>query len=112
VVLEDDGRCEVGKVAHGEAIVKVVDEKGILLDKIVFLKKEGESSRVIGSFNMREDRFMQVRTDTRSWACMQEWQEIKRRRSGGGGGEVKFSCNRSRRMCGAAYRHRKCTCGL
>jgi hypothetical protein len=108
MVLEYDRGCEVGKVTHREAIAKVADKKGILRDKTVFLKKEGKSSRVIGSFNTREDGFMQVGTDARGWACVQEWQEIEKRGRKG----FRVSCGKSRRTHGAACHHRTCICGL
>jgi hypothetical protein len=78
MVLEDDGRYEVGKNTHREAIMKVADEEGILQDKVVFLKKKSKSSRVILCFNMREDGFMQVRADMGGQACTHEGQEIER----------------------------------
>lgn len=58
MVLEDDRRCKMGKITHREAIAKVADKKGILQDKVVFLKKKGKSGGVIWCFDMREDGFM------------------------------------------------------
>lgn len=53
MVLEDDRRCEMREFLHREAIAEIPDKKGVLGDEVMLLKKKGECSRVVRSFNMR-----------------------------------------------------------
>jgi hypothetical protein len=117
VVTENNGLCERGEGAHGEAFPEITDEKWVFESESMFGKRGSVCIGVVGRENTREQSFMRRVMGRGIWMWDDRGAEVEmrvcEREKRGIDGRVTFgsSFNRLRRKHGVTLIRRRSTCG-